>query len=84
MSNFPGTVAPDVLEAVGLNAGEVLGASDLPVLPGIGTATGPGGRRRDPRWRAGVLEAWDRQCAFCGYDGQIGRASDRCPLFRRS
>jgi putative restriction endonuclease len=75
MSNFPGTVAPDVLEAVGLDPGEVLGASDLPVLPGAGTASGPGGRRRDPGWRAGVLEAWDRQCAFCGYDGQIGGAS---------
>jgi putative restriction endonuclease len=22
-----------------------------------------------------VLEAWDRQCAFCGYDGQITGAS---------
>jgi putative restriction endonuclease len=24
---------------------------------------------------ADVLEAWDRQCAFCGYDGQFGGAS---------
>jgi putative restriction endonuclease len=22
-----------------------------------------------------VLEAWDRQCAFCGYDGQLAGAS---------
>ena len=28
-------------------------------------------RRRDPRWRSRVLQAWDRQCAFCGYDGQV-------------
>jgi putative restriction endonuclease len=32
-------------------------------------------RRRDPRWRADVLAAWDRQCAFCGYDGQLVGAS---------
>jgi putative restriction endonuclease len=23
----------------------------------------------------GVLQAWDRQCAFCGYDGQLASAS---------
>jgi len=22
-----------------------------------------------------ILEAWDRQCAFCGYDGQLGSSS---------
>jgi putative restriction endonuclease len=22
-----------------------------------------------------VLQAWDRQCAFCGYDGQLGHAA---------
>lgn len=22
-----------------------------------------------------MLQAWDRQCAFCGYDGQVGGAS---------
>jgi putative restriction endonuclease len=71
MSNFPDTVAPDVLDAVGLNPDVVLGASDILAVP----AAGPGGRRRDPGWRASVLEAWDRQCAFCGYDGQFGGAS---------
>ena len=67
MSNFPDAVAPDVLEAVGLDPHEVLLARD--VLPG------PGERRRDPGWRAAVLQAWDRQCAFCGYDGQLAGAS---------
>jgi putative restriction endonuclease len=71
LSNFPATVAPDVLEAVGLDPAEVLGADDLLV----GTAGVTGERRRDPRWRSAVLEAWDRQCAFCGYDGQVTGAS---------
>jgi putative restriction endonuclease len=71
MSNFPGTVVPDVLEAVGLDAQEVLGVSDLLRWPGAGR----GERRRDPGWWLAVLEAWDRQCAFCGYDGQFAGAS---------
>jgi putative restriction endonuclease len=71
MSNFPETVAPDVLEAVGLDPGEVLGTSDLLAWPGGPVA----GRKRDPGWRRSVLEAWDRQCAFCGYDGQFAGAS---------
>lgn len=29
-------------------------------------------RRRDPAWRIKVLQAWDEQCAFCGYDGRLG------------
>ena len=28
--------------------------------------------RRDATWRAAIIEAWDRQCAFCGYNGQAG------------
>jgi putative restriction endonuclease len=32
-------------------------------------------RRRNPGWRAAVLQAWDRQCAFCGYDGQLAGTS---------
>lgn len=32
---------------------------------------GAGKRRRDPSWREAVIQAWDRQCAFCGFDGQI-------------
>ncbi len=71
MSNFPDTVAPDVLAAVGLDPRDVLGASDRLSLP----AGRVGPRRRDPRWRSAVLEAWDRQCAFCGYDGQFAAAS---------
>jgi putative restriction endonuclease len=29
-------------------------------------------RRRSSWWPRAILEAWDRQCAFCGYDGQLG------------
>jgi putative restriction endonuclease len=70
-SNFPDTVAPDVLEAVGLDPASVLGAADT--LAGAGQV--PGKRLRDPGWRSAVLQAWDRQCAFCGYDGQLAGAS---------
>jgi putative restriction endonuclease len=28
-------------------------------------------RRRDPTWREAIIQAWDRQCAFCGFDGQL-------------
>lgn len=70
-SNFPETVAPDVLEAVGLDPAMVLGATD--VVPDPRRRVDE--RRRDQRWRWAVLEAWDRQCAFCGYDGQLGGAS---------
>ena len=28
-------------------------------------------RRRRSGWRAEILQAWDRQCTFCGYDGQL-------------
>ncbi len=71
LSNFPASVAPDVLQAAGLDPREVLGTGDfLPQGRGI-----PDERTRDPGWRFAVLEAWDRQCAFCGYDGQVAGAS---------
>lgn len=31
--------------------------------------------RRSGSWPARIIEAWDRQCAFCGYDGQLGTGS---------
>lgn len=70
VSNFPDTLTPDVLLAVGLDPLEVLAAAGAPSPAAV-----PEGRRRDPAWRAAVLEAWDRQCAFCGYDGQLTGAS---------
>lgn len=71
LSNFPETVAPDVLEAAGLNPDEVLGTAQSADVIRSETE----GRRRSARWRADILLAWDRQCAFCGYDGQFRGAS---------
>ena len=63
-AHFPGTVAPDVLVAVGLE----------PELVDGGSAGGRSERRRSSAWPATVIEAWDRQCAFCGFDGATGGA----------
>ena len=71
LSNFPETVAPDVLAAVGFDPDAVLSpAGDL----GDDRRSAMQ-RRRNPAWRTAVLQAWDRQCAFCGYDGQLAGAS---------
>jgi hypothetical protein len=32
-------------------------------------------RTRRGSWPAAILTAWDRQCAFCGFDGQLGAAT---------
>jgi len=65
---FPRTVAPDVLIAVGLDPDQVFA---------IGSASAPESekRRRSSSWPLAILEAWDRQCAFCGFDGQLGWSS---------
>jgi putative restriction endonuclease len=68
-SHFPSTVGPDVLVAVGLDP-DVLerGSADR----GVGSQEQ---RRRSRVWPAAVIEAWDRQCAFCGFDGAAGGAA---------
>jgi putative restriction endonuclease len=70
LTNFPETVAPDVLAEVGLDPDAVLSAA-----VDLGDDRAAMQRRRSPAWRAAVLQAWDRQCAFCGYDGQLSGAS---------
>jgi putative restriction endonuclease len=70
LSNFPETVAPDVLAAVGLDPDAVLSAAD-----DLGDDRAAMQRRRSPAWRTALLQAWDRQCAFCGYDGQLAGAT---------
>ena len=65
-AEFPPTVASDVLLAVGLDPESVYGLSP--------TAT-TRQRRRSASWPGRVLTAWDRQCAFCGFDGQLGSGS---------
>jgi putative restriction endonuclease len=64
-SHFPMTVAPDVLAAVGLDPDVVLGAS--PAVDKLAER-----RKRSSAWRQLIIASWDRQCAFCGYDGQLG------------
>jgi putative restriction endonuclease len=64
-SHFPGTVASDVLVAVGL---------DPDLLEGRSVSLSPDQRRRSGAWPAAVIAAWDRQCAFCGFDGAAGGA----------
>jgi putative restriction endonuclease len=62
-TEFPPTIAPDVLTAVGLDPDAILGAMAV-----------PSPRRRLAAWPSKVLEAWDRQCGFCGFDGQLAGA----------
>ncbi|WP_371821269.1 phosphorothioated DNA-binding restriction endonuclease [Blastococcus sp. PRF04-17] len=64
-AHFPSTVAPDVLLAVGMDPEAVEAEAALDPAPAPE-------RRRSSTWPAAVLEAWDRQCAFCGFDGQAG------------
>lgn len=71
-AEFPPTITADVLTAVGLDPDEVYSQGAALVEGGDGSVPA---RRRSGRWPAQILEAWDRQCAFCGYDGQLGAAS---------
>ncbi len=61
-SHFPPTVAGDVLVAVGFDP-------EVPPAPG---AVQTSVRKRSQAWRTAVLQAWDEQCAFCGFDGRSG------------
>jgi len=63
-SQFPLSMAADVLSAVGLDPDSVFASA--PTLIAI-TA-----RKRDANWRRQIVAAWDRSCAFCGFDGALG------------
>lgn len=64
-AEFPPTIAPDVLMAVGLDPDTILTVTDQAAIP----------RHRNRSWVSAILTAWDRQCAFCGFDGQLGSAT---------
>lgn len=66
-SQFPLTLAPDVLTAVGLDPDSVFGSPTA-------IEAAAEGRRRDANWRRQIVAAWDRACAFCGYDGALNGA----------
>jgi putative restriction endonuclease len=63
-SHFPMTVAPDVLTAVGLDPDIIMASRPSDELEQR--------RKRSSTWPQMIIAAWDRQCAFCGYDGQLG------------
>jgi putative restriction endonuclease len=66
-SQFPLTIAPDVLSAVGLDPDIIFGStSPLTVIASL--------RKRNANWRRQIVAAWDRSCAFCGFDGALGGA----------
>lgn len=62
---YPTSVATEVLTAVGLDPDGVFAY-------GAGSDPAVERRRRSAVWRSEILQAWDRSCAFCGFDGQIG------------
>ena len=66
-SQFPLTIAPDVLTAVGFDPDVVFGST---VALGAPVEV----RKRDASWRRQIVAAWDRSCAFCGFDGALNGA----------
>lgn len=62
---FPSTIAPDVLAAVGFDPDLLDAGVSMPREVA---------RRRSAQWRRAIVEAWDGACAFCGFDGQLGGA----------
>ncbi len=64
-AQFPPSIAPDVLAAVGFDPDEL--AVPMRLVP-------VDHRRRSTQWRHAILQAWDGSCAFCGYDGSLGGA----------
>jgi len=71
---FPSTLASDVLMAVGFDPGLVLAGPEDSGLGGADPALRAAKRRRSAQWRDQVIAAWDRSCAFCGFDGSMAGA----------
>ncbi|MFH8369746.1 phosphorothioated DNA-binding restriction endonuclease [Streptomyces sp. NPDC018031] len=69
-THFPPGLHPDIAEAVGLDLAAADGA--VRAIPGR-DASGEA-RRRGARLREQVLIAYEHRCAFCGFDGALGRA----------
>ena len=65
-SQFPSTLTTDVLLSVGLDPEAVFG------MQAVGQFVQA--RKRDVAWRHAIVAAWDRSCAFCGFDGSVGGA----------
>ncbi|HTJ68793.1 MAG TPA: HNH endonuclease [Actinospica sp.] len=65
-SNFEPSLHADICALAGL---------DLEAAETAAPVVGPEQRRRSPTFRREVLMAYEYQCAFCGYDGALGRVS---------
>lgn len=67
--NWPESLHTDIAEAVGLD----LDALEADLVRSRLTAEKEEAtrRKRDPQFRERVLVAYERQCAFCGYDGRL-------------
>ncbi|WFB07694.1 HNH endonuclease [Streptomyces sp. LX-29] len=65
--HFPSSLRADIVDAVGLD----LAAADSAWAPAPPTAEA---RRRDAEMRRRVLVAYAYRCAFCGFDGALGRS----------
>lgn len=66
--NWPESLHPDVLAAIGLD----LEAAELAVASERVEDLAATRRRRDRSFRQSVLMAYEYQCAFCGFDGRLG------------
>lgn len=62
-AQFPPTLADDVLLAAGFDPDDGRVVKAAPSTPT---------RKRSATWRENILRAWDRSCAFCGFDGALG------------
>lgn len=65
-SHFTDSYLDPILSAVGL---------DSSIVHGQGFVVELDQKKRDPKFRNLVLTAWRKQCAMCGYDGEIGNTS---------
>ena len=66
LQQFPTSLLGEILDDVGID----FEPSSLDL-----TGFEPESRRkRRSSWRIAILQAWNRSCAFCGFDGMVGRA----------
>jgi len=65
-THFTESYVEPILSAVGLDVG-VVHLSKF--------AVSVDQKKRDPKFRSAVLIAWRKQCAMCGYDGELANSS---------
>ncbi len=65
-AQFTSSIADDVLAAVGFDPESCRDGVRMIAAPE---------RRRSAAWREQIMLAWNRSCAFCGFDGALGGAA---------